>query len=122
MELPTNYKRTEKRKFRLCEHPWLSLLAVVTASMFSIFLCGTVLFGVLRLPDDAAPVQFAQQMAFHVLTGFILAPFVLRLPRGKRTFRQYLDDIGLSRVRPFARLVLLALSCSAILALSQAAG
>ncbi|MGD1993842.1 MAG: CPBP family intramembrane metalloprotease [Anaerolineae bacterium] len=35
-------------------------------------------------------------------------------------FKQYLDDIGLSRVQPFVRLALLALSCYAILALSQA--
>jgi len=60
-------------------------------------------------------------MSYHILTVFILAPFVLRLPKGKRTFRQYLDDIGLSRMQPFIRLVLFALSCYVILALSQAA-
>lgn len=112
---------TMKRGFRLCEHPWLALLAVVVTSVFAIFLSGAVIFGVLGLPDDAPVVQFAQGLAYHVLTGFILAPFVLRLPKGKRTFGQYLDDIGLSRVQPFVRLVLLALSCTLILGLSQAA-
>ena len=52
---------------------------------------------------------------------FLFVPFVLRLPKGKRTYRQYLDDIGLTRVQPFIRLVLLGLSCYIILALSQAA-
>lgn len=48
-------------------------------------------------------------------------PFVLRLPKGRRTFRQYLDDIGISKIQPFAPLLLLAISCTLILALSQAA-
>jgi membrane protease YdiL (CAAX protease family) len=84
------------------------------------FLTGTVIFGLLGLPDDSPAVQFAQGISYHILTIFILVPFVLRLPKGKKTFRQYLDDIGLSRMQPFFRLVLLALSCYAILALSQA--
>jgi membrane protease YdiL (CAAX protease family) len=85
------------------------------------FLSGTVIFGVIGLPDDAPVVQFAHGLSYHILTAFILAPFVLRVPKGKRAYRQYLDDIGLSKVQPFVRLLLLALSCSIILALSQAA-
>jgi len=60
-------------------------------------------------------------MAYHILTIFILVPFVLRLPKGKRTYVQYLDDIGLSRMQPFSKLMLLAISCYLILALSQIA-
>jgi membrane protease YdiL (CAAX protease family) len=86
------------------------------------FLTGTVIYGIIGLPDDLPSVRFAQAMSYHILTIFILVPFVLRLPKGKRTFRQYLDDIGLTRMQPFIRLVLLALSCYVILALSQAAG
>jgi membrane protease YdiL (CAAX protease family) len=93
----------------------------MVASVVSIFLMGSVIFGLIGLPDDSPIVQFAHGMSYHILTAFILAPFVLRLPKGKRTFRQYLDDIRLSRMQPFLRLVLLALSCYIILALSQAA-
>jgi hypothetical protein len=109
------------RESRLCEHPWLSLLAVMVTSVLSIILSGTVIFGLIGLSDDSPTVQFIQGMSYHILTGFILAPFVLRLPKGKRTFGQYLNDIRLSRIQPFVRLVLLALSCYVILALSQAA-
>ena len=116
-----NNVQKEKRKFHLYEHPWLSLLAMILTSIFSILLSGIVIFGILKLPDYSPTVQFAQAMSFHILTGFILAPFVLRLPKGKRTYRQYLDDIGFTRVQPFFKLVLLALSCYLILALSQAA-
>lgn len=121
MESPNDRTETKPVKFHLYEHPWLSLLAVLVASIFTIFLSGTVIFGLIGLPDNASGVQFAHAMFYHVLTVFLLVPFVLRLPKGKRTFRQYLDDIGLSRMQPFVPLVLLGLSCYAILALSQVA-
>jgi len=73
------------------------------------------------LRDDEPLVNFIQQLCFHVLTGFIIAPFILRLPKGKSSFRKYLENIGLTRLKPFFRLVLLGLSCALILALSQAA-
>ena len=121
MTSTNNNVQKEKRKFRLYEHPWLSLLAMILTSIFSILLSGIVIFGILKQPDDSPTVQFIQAMSFHLLAGFILAPFVLRLPKGKRTYRQFLDDIGFTRVKPFFRLVLLALSCYIILALSQVA-
>jgi len=121
METKNSTLQTEKSKFRLYEHPWLSLLAVMVTSVLSIILSAIVIFGWIGLPDDSPAAQFAQGMSYHILTAFILAPFVLRLPKGKRTFGQYLDDIRLSRMQPFVRLVLLALSCYVILALSQVA-
>jgi hypothetical protein len=83
MEPLNNAIQTEKRKFWLCEHPWLSLLAVMVTSVLAMALTGTVIFGLIGLSDDSPAVQFAQQISFHILTAFILAPFVLRLPRGK---------------------------------------
>ena len=111
----------EKRKFHLYEHPWLSLLVFIITTVFSIALSGIVIFGIMKLPEDSPIVQFAQGMSYHILTIFILVPFVLRLPKGKRTYRQYLDDIGLTRMQPFIKLMLLAVSCYVILALSQIA-
>jgi membrane protease YdiL (CAAX protease family) len=122
METQNTTHKTEKSKFRLYEHPWLSLLAVIVTTILSILLSGTVIYGLLDLRDDLPSVQFVQGISYHVLTAFIFAPFVLRLPKGKRTFGQYLDDIRLSRMQPFVRLVLLALSCYVVLALSQVAG
>lgn len=113
--------QTEKRKFRLYEHPWLSLLAVILTTVLLSILTGIVVFVLTGLPYDSPAAQFATALSYHILTVFLFAPFVLRLPKGKRTFRQYLDDIGLSRMQPFFRLVLLALSCYVILALSQVA-
>ncbi len=119
MEILDNNTQGGKRRFRLCEHPWLSLLAVMVTLVLSAGLSGTVIFGLLKLPGDSPTAQFAQGMSPFILMAFLIAPFVLRLPKGKRTFGQYLGDIGLSRMQPFIRLVLLALSCYVILALSQ---
>ncbi len=116
-----NHIQRGKRGFHLYEHPWLSLLAVIVTIVFSIVLSGVVIFGLIGLPDDLPSAQFIQGISHQILTGFILAPFVLRLPKGKRTFREYLADIGLSKLQPFLRLILLAISCYTILALSQAA-
>jgi hypothetical protein len=58
--------KMEKRRFRLREHPWLALLAVMLTAVFSVFLSGTVIFGLIGLPDDSPPVQFTQGIAHQV--------------------------------------------------------
>ena len=112
----------KKSKFQLYQHPWLAMLAVILVSVFSIFFSGAMIFGFFGLPDEKPIIQFAQSISYHLLTSFILVPFLLRLPKGKTTYKDYLADIGLSNIQPFFRLALLGLSCSLILALSQAAG
>jgi membrane protease YdiL (CAAX protease family) len=121
MESRNNNIQNEKRKFRFCEHPWLSLLVVGVTTVLLNILSGIVVFVLIGLPYDSPTGQFTTLISYHILTVFLIAPFVLRLPKGKRTFRQYLGDIRLSRIQPFIRLVLLALSCYFILALSQVA-
>jgi membrane protease YdiL (CAAX protease family) len=120
METRNNNIQTGKKKFRLYEHPWLSLLAVVLATVLSIILANKLVF-LIGLSLSSPAGQFANDLSFQTLTVFLFVPFVLRLPKGKRTIRQYLDDIGLSRLQPFLQLVLLGLSCYLILALSQGA-
>jgi len=94
------------------------VMAVVVTTVVSVFLANIVVLGI-GLSLSSPIGQFANGMTFQILTVFLLVPFVLRLPMGKRTFRQYMDDIGLSRIQPFVHLVLLALSCYVILAFSQ---
>jgi membrane protease YdiL (CAAX protease family) len=122
MNIKTQYQtQNKRRKFQLCEHPWFSLITIILISIAVIYISGTLIFGLLDLPEENPSVQFAHGMIYHFLTLFIIAPFLLRLPKGKRTFNQYLEDIGLSRVKPMGKLVLLAVSCYLILAISQAA-
>jgi len=119
MEVLSDKNLVKKQKFQLYRHPWLSVLAVYAAIILSIAVVGTVIFGYLGLPESQPWVQFVYGTAYHILTVFVLVPLVLRLPNGKRTFKQYLEDIGLSLFKPFLPLVLLALSCYLLLALSQ---
>jgi len=56
------------------------------------------------------------------LFGYLLVPYLLRLPNGSRSVRGYLDDIRLTRVTPFLPLLLLTVSCDLILILCQGAG
>lgn len=109
-------------RFRLDQHPWLAMAASMALGIASILAAGTVIFGFIGLPDHSPLGQFTQGMVHHLLNALVLTPFLLRLPKGKTSYPQYLRDIGLTRVRPFFRLVLLALSCYLILALCQAAG
>ncbi len=120
MKTRSSSRENARKRFRLHEHPWLALLASTAVGIFAIFLTGAIIFGGLGLPDDRPIVQFSQATAFHFLTVFILVPFLLRLPKGKTTYGQYLADIGLTRIQPFFKLVLLALSCSLILGFCQA--
>ena len=58
----------------------------------------------------------------HILTIFVVAPFVLGFPKRGQTYGDYLSEIRLTKMKPLLVLILLGLSCYLILALSQAAG
>lgn len=109
----------KQRRFRLHQHPWLSLLAIILTTLVSIVASGALVYGMMGLPDDKPVPQFAQNMLFHILTGFVIAPLVLRLPKGQRSYREFLADIGLGADQPWVRLILLSIGCYLLLALSQ---
>jgi hypothetical protein len=102
--------------FQLAQHPWLSLIIVMLAEVVGQVLVRIVVIGLLKRPGDAPLTQFVVSLLGHAIVLFLLVPFVLKLPGGTRSFSTYLDAIRLSRVQPFFRLLLLGLSCSAIVA------
>jgi len=118
---PLAQNAQSKKNFQLHQHPWLALGVLVVTTVLTMRLTGTVIFEWIGLSWSSLAGSLAQECSFKIISSLIIAPFVLLLPKGKRTYGQFLDDIGLTRVRPFFRLVLLALSCYLILALSQAA-
>jgi membrane protease YdiL (CAAX protease family) len=99
----------ERGGSRYTHHPWRALLVMMCIVCVCYSLVGLV---PLHLPD------YIPNTVRNIL-AYLLAPFFLRVPKGKRTFREYLDDIHLTRTRPFIRLVLLTLSCVFILILCQ---
>jgi membrane protease YdiL (CAAX protease family) len=83
------------------------------------------LYHFLRLPNEMGNLRATSTVVLFTtsaLWGYLFVPFLLRLPYGKRTFRGYLDDIRLTRVRPFLPLAMLTVSCVLILIVCQGAG
>jgi membrane protease YdiL (CAAX protease family) len=107
----------EKMKFRLSDHPWISL-----AALWGVGLAVLILFAIaanqVGVTEDAPYRPLITPTLAHILVLFIIVPFVLRLPNGKTTFRQYLDDIRLSRIHPFLPLLMLGISSSLIMLLA----
>jgi membrane protease YdiL (CAAX protease family) len=110
---------------RLVRHPWRAFLLVLALYGACFSMIGVVLYRIFRLPHDLTNIE-ALPTAVHFtlggLFGYVLVPYLLRLPTGSRSFRRYLDDIRLTRIRPFWPLLLLTVSCDLILILCQGAG
>ncbi len=101
---------TQKSRFQFAEHPWISLIILVLLTLLLI-----ILAAILGL------VEF-NFLFYHVLLLFVIVPFGLQLPKGKRSYKEYLADIRLSHVRPLLPLLLLGISCWLILAICQVTG
>ncbi len=54
-----------------------------------------------------------------VVVFIVFIPKVLRMPRGKTTIRRYLNDIGVDRIRPLSRTLLIFLPCLISILVSQ---
>ena len=108
--------------FSLSRRPWLfSFLA-----LFFWFLCNLLviitLAWILQLEDQTQIQAPWPTLLANLLMVFIVAPFVLGFPGKGHTYREYLSEIRLTKMRPLLGFILLGLSCYLILALSQAAG
>lgn len=105
-----------KKRFRLSDHPWISLAALWGIGIPVIILVASVA-SLLGVPEDAPYRPLITPTLAHILGTFIIVPFVLQLPHGKTTFKVYLDEIRLSRIRPFLPLLILGISSSLIMLL-----
>ena len=111
-----------KSIFYLDRRPWLFSFLF----LFIWFICNLLviitLAWILQL-EDATKIQAPwPTLLANLLMVFIVAPFVLGFPGKGHTYREYLSEIRLTKIRPLLGLILLGLSCYLILALSQSAG
>ena len=110
---------------RLVRCPWRAFLLVLALHGAGFALVSLILYRVLRLPQDLSNIEAFPTAAHFPLAGlfgYLLVPYLLRLPNGSRSVRGYLDDIRLTRVKPFLPLLLLTVSCDLILIVCQGAG
>jgi len=54
-----------------------------------------------------------------ILVFIILTPKIFRIPSGKATFRDYLNTIGVDRIRPLSRTLLIFITCFIFVMVSQ---
>lgn len=108
--LPT----TKKSRFQFSEHPWISLLIIILL-LIVLF----ILSNIIRLGEI---IGLGDLLNSYLLLLFVIVPFVLHLPKGKRSYKEFLSDIRLSHVQPLLPLLLLGISCWLILAFCQATG
>lgn len=110
---------------RLLTRPWRAFLVLMALQPIGMAFGALVVYGVLRLPrqmSDMAAFSTATLFTINALLGYLVAPFVLRLPNGSATFAGYLADIRLTRFRPLLPLLVLTASCVLILIVCQGSG
>ena len=110
---------------RLSGHPWRTLLIILAIQGGLLYLFGFVLQAILKRPFNMAdPEALTVVLAFTLseLIAYVVAPYLLRVPFARRSFREYLNDIRLTRFRPFFKLLLLTVSCLLVLILCQGGG
>lgn len=110
---------------RYTQKPLRGLLMIFAALSVCMFLVGFFLYGILKLPQEFSDSNALSTVVLFTtcnIIAYLFVPYLLRIPNGKRTFREYLSDIGFTRIQPFSRLFILTISCLLILILCQGSG
>jgi membrane protease YdiL (CAAX protease family) len=110
---------------RYSQKPLRALLMIFAALSVCIFIFGLILYSIFRLPLEFSNSEALSTVILFTICNiiaYLFVPYFLRIPNGKRTFREYLSDIGLTRIQPFSRLFILTISCLLILILCQGSG
>jgi membrane protease YdiL (CAAX protease family) len=111
-----------KSIFSLNEHPWLFTVLFILSWVVCTIVITIFLRLILRINRNAEIFSPWVDLLAHILTIFVVAPFVLGFTGKAQTYAAFLSEIHLTKVQPLLGLILLGLSCYLILALSQAAG
>jgi membrane protease YdiL (CAAX protease family) len=111
-----------KSIFSLSEQPWLFTFLFMLSWVACYILITIALTLIFRLKSGTQIPQPWVPLLTHILTIFVVAPFVLGFPGKSHPYAAYLSEIRLTRMQPLLSLILLGLSCYLIMALSQAAG
>jgi membrane protease YdiL (CAAX protease family) len=110
---------------RYAKQPWRALLIIIGIQPICLVLTGSILYGIFKQPKEFSNIEsFSTAILFTVsnFLAYLILPFFLRIPNGKRTFKDYLRDIGLTKIHPFIKLLILTFSCLLILIICQGSG
>ena len=109
-------------KYQLKDHPWIALIVVLITLVFTLTASSVVLFEILKMNPEEPINQILPATIANLLLLFFITPLLFKLPRGNSKLKHYLDDIGLLKLKPFLKLMLIGLTCYMIFFISQAAG
>jgi membrane protease YdiL (CAAX protease family) len=111
-----------KSIFSLSGKPWLFTFLFMLSWVACNILIAIALTLILQLESFTQIPSPWTTVLTHILTIFVVSPFVLGFPEKGQTYSGYLSEIRLTKMQPLLGLVLLGLSCYLIMGLSQAAG
>ena len=75
----------DKKRFQFADHPWISLIVFMFVLSLAVLLSYIVYVWIFKLSPDSATVYSISTISYYILTLFVIVPFVLHLPNGKRT-------------------------------------
>ena len=104
---------------RLYQRPGLAILIVLVLYLMTATISE---FLVRSLVESSEGAGVLVKFGLFSLLAFIIIPLLLKLPRGNVSFSEYLEVIGLRTRIPIGRIIILALSCYFIFAVSQLCG
>jgi len=109
-------------KYQLKDHPWIALILIIITLVLILAATSIVLFEVLNLNPEDSINQILPATISNLLLLFVIIPFFYKLPSGNGKLKHYLVDIGLLKMKPFLKLLLIGVTCYLIFLISQAAG
>ena len=111
-----------KSIFSLSRKPWSFTVLLMLTWFVCVILINNLLFIILDLEDISQIPSPWVPVFTHILTIFIIAPFVFGFPGKESSFSDFLSEIRLTRMKPLFQLILLGITSYLILALFQAVG
>ncbi len=111
-----------RKKISFADHPWISFWLLLFFTIVSMIVSGIIYFGILGLRQDEQLAKVIVSLSGYLILLFLVVPYLLHLPYGKRKFKEYLNDIRLLRFGQLHRLITITISCYAILAFFQVLG
>jgi len=109
-------------KYQLKDHPWIALILIVITLVLTLAATSIVLFEILNLNPEDSINQILPATIANLLLLFVIIPLFYKLPCGNGKLKHYLVDIGLLKLKPFLKLLLIGVTCYLIFLISQAAG
>ena len=109
-------------KYQLIDHPWTGLIVILITLVFTLAVSSIVLFEILNLNPEDSINQILPATISNLLLLFAIIPLFYKLPRGNGKMKHYLDDIGLLKVKPFLKLILIGVTCYLLFLISQSVG